>query len=216
MDTELGKCSDITPCHHLINVCNSDDSRPKRSTRGQGGVIAQLAAVSDQIRPDLRPGRQTRSMTQGIPSDVPENDMAPPVRKRRGVSYLLSNLIAVLMLCIKVKSSLHVDDERPLVVTIPKPSLVPAKPGSTFGFRLNSVTSGSTTGVATSNRKATNASAELSEIIPEDDSNQDVDMDLDPGNDVDEGSFGAYNFSIFPPAVLTYTTEPPFQMIPAG
>ena len=84
------------------------------------------------------------------------------------------------MLC-KVKSSLHIEDERPLILTIPKPSLVPMKSGSTFGFKPNSVTSRSTTGVVTSNCKATNASTESSETVPnsEDDSHQAADMDVD-------------------------------------
>lgn len=29
------------------------DERPQRSTRGQGGARAQLAAVAERIRPDL-------------------------------------------------------------------------------------------------------------------------------------------------------------------
>jgi hypothetical protein len=116
------------------------------------------------------------------------------------------------MLC-KVKSSLHIEDEHPLLLTIPKPSLVPAKPGSTFGFRPNSVTSRSTTGIALSNCKTTNASAESSETVPdsEDDSPQVADMDVDlqefgvdPSNNVDKGSLGMCSFPIFPHAIPTY------------
>ena len=116
------------------------------------------------------------------------------------------------MLC-KVKSSLPVEDEHPLTLTIPKPSLVPAKPGSAFGFKPNSVTSRSTTGVMTSNHKATNASAESSETVPdsEDDSHQAAGMDVDqeefsvdPSNNVNEGSLGPCSFPIFPHAILTY------------
>ncbi|KAF8229625.1 hypothetical protein L208DRAFT_1378816 [Tricholoma matsutake] len=96
-------------------------------------------------------------------------------------------------------------DECPLTLTIPKPSLVPAKPGSTFGFKLNSVTSRSTTGVTTSNHKATNTSAESSETVPnsEDDSYQATGMDVDqeefsvdPSNNVDEGSLGPYDSGV--------------------
>jgi hypothetical protein len=109
------------------------------------------------------------------------------------------------MLC-KVKSSLPVEDELPLTLTILKPFLVPAKPGSAFGFKPNSVTSRSTTGVAMSNRKATNTSAESSETVPdsEDDSYQAAGMDVDqeefsvdPSNNVDEGSLGPCSFPYF-------------------
>jgi hypothetical protein len=106
----------------------------------------------------------------------------------------------------KVKSSLHVEDECPLLLTIPKPSLVPAKPGSTFGFKRGSVTLRSTTGVATSNCKATNASEESSETIPdsEDDAHQVGDMDVDQEQfnmDSDlsnNGALGTCRFLIFP------------------
>ncbi|KAF8220280.1 hypothetical protein L208DRAFT_1382707 [Tricholoma matsutake] len=89
-------------------------------------------------------------------------------------------------------------DECPLILTIPKPSLVPTKPDSTFSFKPSSVPSRSPTGVVMSNRKATNASAESSETVPnsEDDSHQaatmDVDLEefsVDPSNNVDKGSF---------------------------
>jgi hypothetical protein len=116
------------------------------------------------------------------------------------------------MLC-KVKSSLQIEDERPLLLAIPKPSLVPAKPGSTFGFKPGSVTLRSTTGVATSNHKATNASRVSSETVPdsEDDSRQEGDMDVeqeqfkaDLSNNVDNGSLGTCRFLIFPHATPTY------------
>ena len=122
------------------------------------------------------------------------------------------HILNLLMLC-KVKSSLHVEDERPLVLTIPKPFLVPAKPGSTFGFKPNSATSRSTTGVMTSNYKATNASTESSETVPnpEDDSHQAADMDVDiedfyvdAGDNVGKGSLGTCSFPIFLHAILTY------------
>ena len=113
----------------------------------------------------------------------------------------------------KVKSSLHIEDEHPLLLTIPRPSLVLMKPGSTFGFKPGSVTSRSMTGVATSNCKATNASEESSETIPdsEDDAHQAGDMDMDQeqfnrdlSNTVDNGSLGMCHFLIFPHVTPIY------------
>ena len=106
----------------------------------------------------------------------------------------------------KVKSSIHIEDKHPLILTIPKPSLVPAKPGHTFGFKLNSVTSRSMTGVAMSNCEATNTSPELSEIVTnsEDNSHQAAGMDMDPSNNIDKGSFGMCSFPTFSHIMLIY------------
>lgn len=62
------------------------DGRPKRSSHGKGGVVARLEVISDQIHPDLRQGVVTRSnKTREIPTEVPVNDMAPPIQQQRGV-----------------------------------------------------------------------------------------------------------------------------------
>jgi hypothetical protein len=93
--------------------------------------------ISDQIRPDLRQGATARSNTWDIPAEVPVNDMAPPIKQRRGVcTYLLIAMTHILIfLRVKVKSFLPVQENRPLSTTVAKPSLTLAKPGSTFGFR---------------------------------------------------------------------------------
>jgi hypothetical protein len=59
--------------------------RPIRSTRGQGGYLARLESISEQIRPDLRQGIVAQHKAR-IPAEVPVNDMAPPIKQRRGVS----------------------------------------------------------------------------------------------------------------------------------
>ena len=68
----------------------TSDERPHRSTRGQGGAHAQLAAVADLIRPDLKPGPKAgpkRPRTKEIPPNVPVNAMAPPVKQTRKVNF---------------------------------------------------------------------------------------------------------------------------------
>lgn len=66
----------------------ASDERPHRSTRGQGGVLAQLAAVGERIRPDLNRGTK-QSRTKEIPTNVPVNAMAPPAKQSRGVYFYL-------------------------------------------------------------------------------------------------------------------------------
>jgi hypothetical protein len=64
----------------------ASDERPQRSTRGQGGARAQLAAVAERIRPDLNPGAK-RSRMKEIPTNVLVNAMAPPVKQSRRVCF---------------------------------------------------------------------------------------------------------------------------------
>ena len=67
-------------------MIQASGQRPQRSTRGQGGARAQLAAVADRIRPDLNPGtKRQRTNLKEIPADMPLNSMAPPAKKSRGV-----------------------------------------------------------------------------------------------------------------------------------
>jgi hypothetical protein len=68
----------------------ASDERPHRSTCGQGGAHAQLAAVAELIRPDLKPGAKQgakRSRTKEIPTNVPVNAMAPPLKQSRWVYF---------------------------------------------------------------------------------------------------------------------------------
>lgn len=80
-------------------VCfHHSELRSKRRNRGQGGVIAQLTAVSDQIRPDLlQSTKQTKRKTAKIPSDVPLNVMAPRPKQVRRVSVLSSFVIVPIL-----------------------------------------------------------------------------------------------------------------------
>lgn len=67
-------------------LLQASDERPHRSTRGQGGARAQLDAVGELIRPDLKP-KAKRTKTKEIPSNVPVNAMAPPAKQSRGVCF---------------------------------------------------------------------------------------------------------------------------------
>ena len=71
--------------------------RPYRTTRGQGGACAQLAAVGELIRPDLQvnPGEK-RLKTKAIPTNVPVNSMAPPAKQHRGVHPIFLFLLCLL------------------------------------------------------------------------------------------------------------------------
>lgn len=71
-----------------------------------------------------------------------------------------------------MKSSLPVQDNRPLNFTIPKPALVHAKPGSAFGFRPP--TSESTTEARMSDHRSVGGSMQPAEVVlnPESDFEQ--------------------------------------------
>lgn len=66
------------------------DERPHRSTRGQGGAVAQLAAAAERIRPDLTGNlgaKKSKTRTKDIPTNVPANAMAPPAKQSRKVHF---------------------------------------------------------------------------------------------------------------------------------
>lgn len=75
---------------------HASGERPYRTTRGQGGARAQLAAVGELIRPDLNLGEK-RSKTKAIPTNVPVNAMAPPAKQHRGVRpiFFISTLSTI-------------------------------------------------------------------------------------------------------------------------
>ena len=74
-----------------MHIFSSLELRSKRLTRGQGGAVAQLAAVSAQIRPDLISKPAKRAKTTKLHDDAPHNAMAPSkkVREVRVRSTLL-------------------------------------------------------------------------------------------------------------------------------
>jgi hypothetical protein len=89
---------------------------------------------------------------------------------------------------VKNKSFLPVQDERPLISTVPKPSLVLAKPGSAFGFRPQ--TSESTTEAITSDHMASGGSMQRAEAVP--DSQSDLQQSQDAvGMNLDPNEYGA-------------------------
>lgn len=73
----------------LSDTSNSDRPKPRRLNRGQGGAVEQLAKIGDLILSTEQQKKST-SKAQAIPDDVPENDMAPPIKPRRGVSNLIA------------------------------------------------------------------------------------------------------------------------------
>ena len=111
--------------------------RPRRSTHGQGGALAQLAAAAERIRPDLNPAAMKRTKTKNIPDNVPINTMAPPEKQCQGVCTItiFSTLSATKILQAKAVNILLVSDDPPLNLKAPKPSFSNAKNNSTFGFQ---------------------------------------------------------------------------------
>ncbi|KAH9022131.1 hypothetical protein EDB85DRAFT_1895391 [Lactarius pseudohatsudake] len=59
--------------------------RPKRSNRGQGGVVARLVATAAQIRPDLEPQLAKQCKNTVTPADASVNAMAPAKKSRARV-----------------------------------------------------------------------------------------------------------------------------------
>ncbi|KAH9010156.1 hypothetical protein EDB85DRAFT_2161766 [Lactarius pseudohatsudake] len=89
--------------------------RPKRSNRGQGGVVARLVATAAQIRPDLEPQLAKQCKNTVTPADASVNAMAPAKKSRARVVTPTRN-------------------DPPLSLDTLKPSLLQGGPGSTFGF----------------------------------------------------------------------------------
>jgi hypothetical protein len=137
----------LTYLCNLLCEYSSDNGRPRRSNRGQGGALAQLASAADRIRPDLDPDgkvkRSTRkTTTKEISSNVPVNPMAPQEKQRRGVRFKVLFLLICLCENIKAKgtNSLPVGNDLPLTANVPKPLFKFAiaksfRPGPTFGFQ---------------------------------------------------------------------------------
>ncbi|KAH9047212.1 hypothetical protein EDB84DRAFT_1620170 [Lactarius hengduanensis] len=92
--------------------------RPKRSNRGQGGVVARLVATAAQIRPDLEPQLAKQCKNTVTPADVSVNAMAPAKKSRARV----------------VTTNQPTRNDPPLSLDTLKPSLLQGGPGSTFGF----------------------------------------------------------------------------------
>ncbi|KAH9040937.1 hypothetical protein EDB85DRAFT_1886607 [Lactarius pseudohatsudake] len=92
--------------------------RPKRSNRGQGGVVARLVATAAQIRPDLEPQLAKQCKNTVTPADASVNAMAPAKKSRARV----------------VTTNQPTRNDPPLSLDTLKPSLLQGGPGSTFGF----------------------------------------------------------------------------------
>ena len=73
------------------------DERPHHSNCGQGGALAQLAAVAEWIHPDLNPDKVKQSKTKAIPTDMPINAMAPPEKQHRGLCHKVLFFLYLLM-----------------------------------------------------------------------------------------------------------------------
>jgi hypothetical protein len=57
--------------------------RSTRSTRGQGGAIAQLERVVRDIQPSFEHAQKRKTTVDNMPEDLSDNDMAPPPSKKR-------------------------------------------------------------------------------------------------------------------------------------
>ncbi|RDB31095.1 hypothetical protein Hypma_000006 [Hypsizygus marmoreus] len=96
--------------------------RPVRQNRGQGGVIAQLRAVSDQIRPDLQTPA-SKPTTRNIPNNSRRNEMAPPPKASRSKQTTANN------------APVARKPDPPLATGPPKPVYQASAHDSVFGFR---------------------------------------------------------------------------------
>lgn len=65
----------------------AEEGRPRRSTRGQGGVVAQLAAIGTKITEKTT--RRSRPATT-VPDATVANVMAPPAAKKRRAQVMAS------------------------------------------------------------------------------------------------------------------------------
>ena len=72
------------------------DARPKRANQGQGGQIAQLQKVSNDIRPDLDSTKKAKAYTTDIPSEISENVMAPPVKRKKHSKQAMVCLLFII------------------------------------------------------------------------------------------------------------------------
>lgn len=76
-----------------MNITVNENIRPKRSTRGQGGVINQLTKVGDQIRPDLQTRAMKTKTALNIPNEEVINPMAPAtLTKKKAVPATVSGI----------------------------------------------------------------------------------------------------------------------------
>jgi len=57
--------------------------RPVRSNRGKGSVIHQLTKIGNEICPEHNNSKRGRKQVVDFPDDAPDNDMAPPLKKKR-------------------------------------------------------------------------------------------------------------------------------------
>ncbi|KAH9017532.1 hypothetical protein EDB85DRAFT_2155100 [Lactarius pseudohatsudake] len=106
---------DPGPRHPKASRLTDTSPRPKRSNRGQGGVVARLVATAAQIRPDLEPQLAKQCKNTVTPADTSVNVMAPAKKSRARVVTPTRN-------------------DPPLSLDTLKPSLLQGGPGSTFGF----------------------------------------------------------------------------------
>jgi hypothetical protein len=117
-----------------------ENHRPQRSTCGKGGKKAQLESIEKLIRPDLeQPStKHTRKQVEGIPEDVADSDMAPPLskRKKQAVSEISPCAFPVLRLVKKPENNrMPSKPERPLQGAS-QPVLQLAASGATFGLKV--------------------------------------------------------------------------------
>ncbi|KAH8978716.1 hypothetical protein EDB83DRAFT_2537489 [Lactarius deliciosus] len=94
--------------------------RPIRTNRGQGGVVARLAATAAQIRPDLEPQLAKQCKNTVTPANASVNAMAP-AKKSKSRAWI-------------VTANQPTRNDPPLSLATLKPLLLQGGPSSTFGF----------------------------------------------------------------------------------
>lgn len=118
----------------------TENHRPQHSTHGKGGEKAQLESIKKLIHPDLeQPStKHTRKQVEGIPEDVADSDMAPPLskHKKQAVSEILSCAFPVLRLMKKPENNrMPSKPECPLQGAL-QPVLQLAASGATFRLKV--------------------------------------------------------------------------------
>ena len=113
---------------------------PQHSTHGKGGKKAQLESIKKLICPDLAQPftKHTRKQVEGIPEDVADSDMAPPLskRKKQAESEILSCAFPVSRLMKKPENNrMPSKPEHPLQGAS-QPVLQLAASGATFGLKV--------------------------------------------------------------------------------
>jgi hypothetical protein len=77
----------LRPTHAPILYTGTDPGRPKRSTRGVGGQLAQLEKASiivgEGLLNKVKGQKRDQNNLIDIPENLSENDMAPPIPKKR-------------------------------------------------------------------------------------------------------------------------------------